>query len=940
MPIHCHTGYIELQQFYHDLLSFAGSISVSGSGSEVDSEAEELERPQNPEPELEADVRKYKGVKNRSVEEAIDGLYMQTQRNLDDIYQNGLGNIDGYRPESSIDEPDMTKFERDLFSTDQPKDSGVETESGDNENGDTNMFFKAHQNTDANKISGHVHLESANQSGNANNKSGVIMNNNDENNHIDSLLNEVSVWAKDRENWLLGRTELDNKYTESKETIKLSHKVDFHNDIRTVTDMSTGSDEIERVRASNEQRNNNWIDGKSKCSQRTIDIITSPKLFSPRNGENKNAEMFNVITSPKLFSPRINEKNTGAKTDAVDKNDDNEKVFSPRNGLTIPTRVNDRDKSVVPKEDQRAPKPSKRTHKGVAVFDYSVDGDSANEHNRNDLRNFEPSNAGSILADKSNEHNKTMINGVFIPTPTFDTETEDDRSTIRDDLSDELDTKVPFRARSPDSWLSSCGSPTNFIKRPESDDNDFDDSLVSVSSLTTDSIKVHRVAVANAPETANEIVRQNHKNHAPFRGLDRQGTPMPNDSEYLPKSMSRNTQLQPIGLGSSFKQDSVIANPAQRLDSLNGINSLTGLPNMTSGVFKGTRNLNDFEINMNLNSRPFSEIPLSNTETPVKSNNRLMGNSFKYQGGYNQVPTEAQGVRPVSETLPAKRTDKIGFGQVMATDSNRERNRYAKEIVNNMERKRQLPKKAYSHNDASTKQPIFPEIRPNENQSVNPTTEAKVPKTKQNEAAFISQLLQGGYSYDKHSSRRLNSAAGNGARNDIDGSKEGSDSRGNINTDSAGITKTAAKTSVSTSFKEMNSTGKAQEDKNKVAKSEGAFSSSRINGGYNYDYSNIAKAKGIDNDLGIHFQGNSAVSNIKTNESNVPSNKASELFNKSKGGADISGTAQAQVVNSNNKTMEQVSHGSMSTADKFRKMRNKRNQEMLWLMKDAAETEV
>ena len=938
---------------------------MSGSGSEVDSEAEELarpqnpellERPQNPEPEIEADVRKYKGVKNRSVEEAIDGLYMQTQRNLDDIYHNGLGSIDGYRPESSIDEPDMTKFERDLFSTDHPKDSGVETESGDNENGETNVsFVKAHKKTgtklhNANVVSSHAVKESANQSVNMNKKSDVNMNENAENNHIDSLLNEVSVWAKDRENWLLGRTELDNKYTESKESIKLSHKVDFHNDVRNVTDMSTGSDEIERVRASNEQRSNNWVDCKGnnpKCSQRTIDIITSPKLFSPRNSENNTTEMFNVITSPKVFSPRASEKNTDARTDLVDNKDDNEKVFSPRNGLRIPSQMKDSDKFVVPKEEQRVSKPSKRTHKGVAVFDYSVDTDNAKVHakvhDRNDFRNTETNKTVSLLADKSNEHNKTMINGIFIPTPTFDTETEDDRSTIRDDLSDELDTKVPYRSRSPDSWLSSCGSPMNFIRRIESDDNDFDDSLVSVSSLTTDSTKVHRVAVANAPETANQIVRQNPKIHAPFRGLDREGTPMPNDSEYLPlpKPMPRNTQLQPIGLGSSFKQDPVITNPVQRLDSMSGINPLTGLPNiMNNSVLKGTRNLNDFEINMNLNSRPFSEIPLSNTEAPHNNNTRLAGNSFKYQGGYNQVPTEATDIRPASETLTAKRTDKVGMGQIMATDSTRERNRYAKEIVTNMERQRQQPKKAYSQNEVTTKQKGFSQAEQENHQNVIPSTETNVSKTKPNEVAFISQLLQGGYSYDKHSSRRLNSASGNGARNNsVKDPKEVKDTQGNINTESAQNRKSGVKTSVSASFKEASTTVKAPEDKKKLAKSEGAFSSTRLNGGYNYDYSNIPKGKGIDTDVDLHSSRKLATSNTSAYEFHVPSNKTSELINKPKGGAGISNSAQPNT-NLNNKTTEQVAHGSVSTADKFRKMRNKRNQEMMWLMKDAAETEV
>ena len=845
------------------------------------------------------------------MEEVIDGLYLKTQKKLDDIYHNGIDTLETYRPESSVDDPDMTKFERDLFGTEQPKDSGVETESSV-DNADGNISSQDEHNGSRKKTpyTNAVPMKVMNES--AKNKTEVTKLQSDdkilnsEQNNVDSLLNEVSIWAKDRENWLLGRTELDDKYCESKDKIKLSHKVDFHNDSRSKTDLvtNTDDDEIDRVRASNEQRCNNWVEGKGntpRCSQRTIDIITSPKIFSPKHNDSN------------TLNKAVDKDNHTDNTD-----DGPVKIFSPRNEVSVPSRVTDTDKTVVNKEKIRAPIPSKRTHKGVMVYDYS---DKEDEVKSTATSNNSKKKPVSILADKHNEHNKTIINGIVIPTPTFDSETEDERSTICDDLSD-LDRKVPYRARSPDSWLSSCGSPTNFMMRPGTD-NDFNDSFETVSSLTADSVKVHRLAVASASEPVNQI-KQKPQIHAPHRGLDREGTPMPNDAQHLPlpKSM-RNTQLQPLG-GSSFRQERNI-NSIQKLNSMNGINSLTGLPSMVNdGVLKGTRNLNDFELSMNINTRPFSEIPLSNSETihAMNGNSRFIGNG-KYLGGYQsnkQVPVDVVSARPASETVPVKRTDKVGTGHIMATDSNRERNRYAKEIVHSMERKRQQPQKAFSQEETSDKKP------------------------KQNELGFVSQLLQGGYSYDKHSSRRLNSSS----ETSVNSPRERNDWKTSQSHDpNVGYkfdNKSVPKSSVSSSFKVETKT--ANEFKKSMKSND--MISPRLNGGYN---NTLPRTKG---------KGNSVFDDIDAlspRDLETPDNKIKvsdippplpEKKRKNKSGisnvdsvevtAQLNASQAKDVVR--NRQTEQISHGSVSTAQKFRNMRNKRNQEMQWLMKDAAETEV
>ena len=892
------------------ILFISGSISVSGSNCS-DSEIEEIERPQNPEPVIHRD----KTNKNRSMEEVIDGLYLKTQKKLDVIYQNGIGNIETYRQESSIEDPDMNKFEQDLFATNDVTDSNIDktqyTEVPQNDK-DT----KVHRKKDK-KVKSQRDLmvdSSPKECAKIDNESSAFAHNsyneNSEEQRIDSLLNEVSIWAKDRENWLLGRTELGNKYDESKEQVTLSHKIDLHNGQRSRADLIHSTDEIDRVRASNEQRCNNWVDGKSnnpKCSQRTIDMITSPRLFTPRNANNNVSE-----TMPDTEHALNDNENSRLK------------LFSPRNGFSIPSHLNNVDKTVGGSEDSRAHIPTKRTHRGVAIIDYSesaVKEDKISDH-RSKNKHM------SILADKHNEHNKTIINGIVIPTPTFDSETEDDRSTINDDLSD-LDHRVPFRARSPDSWLSSCGSPTTFLRKPDSGDNDLDDSFETVSSLRADSANVVRVAVANAPDTTNNTERQKPHTHAPYRGLDREGTPMPNDSQHLPipQSLARNTQLQPI-TSQSFRQEKNI-NPIQRLNSMNGINSLTGLPSMLNdGILKGTRNLKDFELSMNIQSRPFSEITLPNSSSNgMNGNTRLMGNSGNFNGMYQiqPVPADVSVLRPQSETFQVKRTDKVGMGQVMATDSNRERNRYAKEIVHSMERQRQQPQKAFANTETN---------------DIN----------KKEDLAFISQLLKGGYSYDKHSSQRLNSASAKNTQSSKDLNNLDSNTTNALTKQDQNDTSTSDKNATGfdrkSSFKLQTHThisisGSTQHTNNV------SLAKTKISTGYTYDYSINPLPKSKDSSA------LSSVEAVTPRETTIQKNKRSdEVFYQPISESAVqakmgrtrleatSTASQSSISQTTNKTTEQISHGSVSTAEKLRNRKNRKSQEMQWLMKDAAETEV
>ena len=857
--------------------------------------------------------------KNASMEEVIDGLYLKTQKKLDDLYRNGIGNMDTYRPESSIDEPDMNKFERDLFSMNESKETNREQVEHSEDKRDSNASDKRQENdADAKCQKGLVSDDLSKESAKNNNKYGAFVNcPGDENaeQRIDSLLNEVSIWAKDRENWLLGRTELGNKYDESKEHITLSQKVDFHNGRRSRADLMRliDNEEIDRVRTSNEQRCNNWVDGKSnnpKCSQRTIDIITSPKLFSPRNTTNE-----------------VSEKTSDNNNSVNDNEITHSKIFSPRNGLNIPSHLNDIDKNVTGNDGHRVSVPTKRTYKGVAVIDYSESAVKEENIPNHKTKN----NPVSILSDKHNEHNKTIINGIVIPTPTFDTETEDDRSTIDDNLSD-LDRRVPYRARSPDSWLSSCGSPTNFLTKRGTKESDLNDSFETVSSLTVDSANVHRVAEANSAETAIEVVRQNQQTHAPYRGLDRQGTPMPNDSQHLPlpKSVSRHTQLQPI-ISSSFKQEKT-KTQVQRLNSLNGINSLTGLPSMVNdGILKGTRNLNDFELSMNIQSRPFSEIPLTNSAplNGISGNNRFIGNSGIYNGGNQNksVAPDIVSVRPASETV--KRTDKVGMGHIMATDSNRDRNRYAKEIVHSMERQWQQPQKAFPDKYAT---------------DIN----------HKQDMSFLPQLLKGGYSYDKHSSQRLNSASENVAVNGLPLSPGDSNDSSSNDVKSQkpevpprykydnNTTESDVKTSFKISKRDSQLSGEPTKQRNNV---NGGYTQPTKNG-YTYDYSSLSRSKSKDNSESSSIETLSPREKIMPKskrtdnvfDSQISDSKVKDQVGRSR--LDATSFISQKDLSTNNKTTEQISHGSVSTAEKFRNNRNRRNQEMQWLMKDAAETEV
>lgn len=788
--------------------SIAGSISLSEDEGDTDNnDVIDDDRPRNPLPgNRSRDTREHLVIpneervhdkqKSKSMEEVIDDLFKQTQCNIDSIYRNGLESMDieTYRSDTVTPDTCMKRLEEDLMRS--PADrlrSPTDKKS---------TPTKTNNNTT--KVVKNGPVEQMN------------------NPEMANLLNEVSIWAHDRQQWLLEDSRLKPSEGNTRES--------------TVASLSFEGKAIAEVSRSNGDNGkcSNWISDQRKLSDGSE--------VSKING---------LLTGPKLFrstskSPR------NVSFGSADKDMPNSKQSS--------------DNHSVSKHSTRAETGRIGANKDIQILDMNTDSDVTSVFKSD---------------DKSSVFPEPWTADMYTAT----SKCENDRSTLNDNLS-ELDEKVGFRARSPGSWLSSNGSCSNLMVNhvnPNSARDCFEvprgkNETPEYFTATPDIITDSTNNVIRAGGKSHQILRQAPKVHTPFLGAEKFVVPVPTTPAIPNRPLHKNTQLKPI---SSLRTSNTKA-------ELNHFPSLPGMRG-ASHSFMSARNMNEYENSLGGQViRPFSEIPLTTTGS----------SSGVPQGPDASHPYIQAMMRPLSETTTNKRGGKIGMGPIMATQ---DRQTYARDIINAIEKQRLQPQQDAFHINIPT--PV-PEGTPDGEMD---NSKPKPEPTKKRHKVFNNNLIRGGYNYDKHS--RKNSQSFSERHN----SGEPPQLTHSVSFQGGPSGTNPATTSVSDlSFSMRDSSAGygnpiSGDRHNPIPKQ--VYDQRLMNGNY-MDFSQTQQTK----------PGNDCA-NVSRNNSLQTHSLGSSVQNYGTDGA-------------------QTSAANHQTAEKFRKMRSRRDQEMEWLMKDAAETEV
>ncbi|KAH3822138.1 hypothetical protein DPMN_123908 [Dreissena polymorpha] len=819
-----------------------GSISLSEDDSASDAEVQaEPNRPQNPSPGQLNDVThdvttnassSVVQQKTRSMEDVIDDLFMQTRSNIDSIYRDGLENmgLETYRSETMTPETCMRRLEDELLkecTTDQ-----AEAHLG-SERKKPSLPTRPPPPTPAN-----IHRP-----------------------HMDKLLDEVSIWAQDRQKWILENGGKIDTLEPSTRESTMDCLTPNGNAIEMVKQIN--EDEEKHSEKTNNGRLSSWLNDQSVVNKKD---------------DTESLQVAGILTGPRLF--RSTTRNPQARHVSFGGNETEKASF------TGPPKS----------ESTRVVVPRKRTYKGVQVIDYGNDDTEVvtdpviNDHNQTEQRT-------SIEIKDINEQRKNIEiiemknvtdGNVIYPEPwTSDMykrspNIESDRSTIHDNLS-ELDEKATsFRPRSPDSWLSSNGSCSNLLNKPEHLLNDVNDCF-EVPNRTQNTDDVHdgksktpepvesaskNLVKATNINKSHQIERKAPKVHS-FKELERQIslTKQP----ILPVlPMLRNTQIEPLSVLPTVK-------PTHSFESF------PALPGMKTPSFKTSRNMKEQELLVSHSTmRPFSEIPLR-PDFGQGRNSRLLANRNDGPNGQDSShPMDQFIIRPVSETFnSSRRVDKIGMGPIMAT---KEKQTYAQNIVNAIEKQRMKPK-----DNAFTLQiPVANES----NEVIIEETNSK-PEKKRHKV-FTQGLIGGGYNYDKHSRKNK----------PIESSQK------------------------SKSFSEMH----------------GASEPVSLNHNASLNVTSSTPTASI-NDLSLSIRGESFENHPMEGQNQLQFHTKGGVVNdanqKANGSLNRSQSLQTHNISGNIRQDDVLRNGNTNaTADKFRKLRTRRDVEMDWLLKDAAETEV
>ncbi|XP_045163566.2 uncharacterized protein LOC123527902 isoform X2 [Mercenaria mercenaria] len=776
-----------------------GSISLSEESEEDEKEqnkAEDRERPQNPSPNQKRDNTKPLVAKQQSMEEVIDDLFQQTQHNIDTIYKNGIESMDleTYRSDTMTPETYVKRFEEDLLKSQADEQSNEERTQH-------KSAVKEEEKGDTGKKQTHLHHYQPNDVANP---------------HMENLLSEVSIWAQDRQRWLLE----DGDHVGNEASTRES----------TVASMTTDGRVIEHVTQTNKDKCNEWVNEKFK-----------PQTQNKINTESK---ANGILTGPKLF--RSTSKNP------------------------VTNRVSFGEKSQSsPEKDLK----SNTSNTGLQIIDIGKETEDLNE-----LPDLDTT--GSCPAPWTSD--------MYTSTPRGD---QQDRSTINDNFS-ELDEQFQFRARSPDSWLSSNGSCSNVLNKTSTSVKDANEGFDTPTP--TKQIETPVKITASNVGKSHQIMRITPKVHTPFRGLDRQVTPMPTEPNTIPsKPMLRNTQLKPLTVLRTAKSRGMIDN----FPILPGYRGGNNMPEETN-----------FAANQ---TRPFSEIPLRTDMRGNDRNSSLLAHSSSARETLEQQERSlAQtSLRPVSETMPPKRIDKIGVGPIMAT---KEKQMYARDVMNAMEKHRLQPQHGAFQDSVTTSTP------PNEPLIEYDDVKEKEPSRKRHKV-FTNSLMTGGYNYDKHSRRKPSEQ-----QPEVKPSESGENV--NFSTSLGSKTNNPATRSVndlSFSIRDnSNNPASPRYSQDRLAQNQSTMNGNFPDTQTRLNRANASQSFNIGNTQGTDKK--------RENKSQSFQNKYTAVQSHGLGVSPSHGLGLH--------TSSDVSHSQ--TANKFRQIRSRRDQEMEWLMKDAAETEV
>ena len=761
------------------------------------------------------------------MEHVIDDLFLQTQNNIDTIYRNGLENMDieTYRSDTVTPDTCMRRLEEDLMlensNVEKPdvNATGTENDKPESENDEK---------------------QSENQFDRERKKPALPTRPPPptpacfkQNPDMDSLLNEVSIWAQDRQKWLLDK---DDKNIAFASTSRED----------TLASVTTEGMAINQVKRSNQavtakQRVSNWVNDQSdqgeadKGAVKASGILTGPTLFR---------------TTPRYPKTPRPVESRGETFGGVDN----------KKALSIPTKS----------ESTRSTGPRKRSYKGVTIIDYGNDDtevvtDAVCEANADKKEDPHLGYSDPWTSDMYKQDLK---------------EQQQNLNCDIDSLSDFDGSKKANGKRSPDSWLSSNESESRLKINERNQINDGDDcyelpdtrrSPFTTSNVTPTLESPRRDNVVRATNVGKslQIERKAPKVHS-FKQLERHFS-SPQQTPVYVKPIMKNTQLKPLSSQRSVQHPS-------------NLDSFPALPGMkkTSHSFQNTLNIGDRELSLSkfqgMSPRPFSEIPLRPNFVTDRNSNILASRVNLPQGPDESHPVIQAMLRPVSEMVPSsgKRHDKIGVGPIMAT---KEKQAYAQSIAHNMERQRLQPNnEAFRLQDEINGEPQGTR----KGDKINGGTE-KVSATTRHKV-FTQGLLDGGYNYNKHSRNRKHETTGDNS------------SFSEINTsDSPRLTNhTGSKSPLTASVNDLLVSINDPQGHNE--------------NGMSLSQSSESQTSGKDTNQKLQRHQSMHVHSLSANIQHFGANGDNSQTNK--------------------------------TADKFRKLRTRRDQEMEWLMKDAAETEV
>lgn len=813
-------------------IAISGSISLSET-SDAD-ETDDVERSRNPHTSKPQDTESGTHnvvTKKKSMEDVIDHLFQQTQQNIDTIYKNGLEcmDLETYRSDTMTPDTYMNRLDEDLLKS-QPAEHATPEAKHESSVSTTEP------------VNRHTQEKQDYQPNDTNNP------------HLDNLLTEVSIWAQDRQKWLLKKGESVSKDAITRED--------------TITSMTTDGHAIEQVIQSNRDKCNEWVHGKSRPESR--------REFSHESKTN------GILMGPKLFR-------TTSKLPTSQHVSFSEKTASASVKQVQSNTIDDRSKHRWP---------DKRSHRGVQIPDVGNDKDR-------DLNEIP-------ALDLLGPYPEPWTSDMYTSTPNDE---QQDRSTIDDNLS-ELEDRCQFRVRSPDSWLSSTGSCTNLLNKGSSCIADTNDGFDMTPTPTKQMEETVKITASNIGKS-HQIIRLTPKVHTPF--LERQITPMP--KELQTKPMLRNTQLKPL-------------TALQEVKLNNAVEHFPSLPSKkNSDMNRGIRNVGEEEAAL---ARPFSEIPLRSDTRKSNRNSSLLAHSSSVRETSDQQPLlVAQSImRPVFETIPPKRIDKIGLGQIVTTN---EKQMHARDVMKAIDSPRVQPQQGAFQESYSVLQTEPP---------AGQDEVKEKGKGKKRHKVFTNSLIRGGYNYDKHSR--------------ITPLDNQSDNKPIICDDNAKLSTGTSINAKNTTLASINNLLFSMRDKNDSKQSprpnhrtdpehmymqtrsfldeeprsnvkRGATSQSftiqnkpftdikrgNTSQSFHNKYS-VLQSHGIGDQQthGIGVQQTHGIGVPQTHGMDVPQTHGIGIH------ANSSNTSQAQ------------------TVSKFKQIRCRRDQEMAWLMKDAAETEV